>query len=411
MSNKNIEKQFENLLKTAEEINFDNETISDDELEKLINLLDDIKDPAQDFPSNNGQLYNEDTDESKNVNDTVLISSNPVTGVLTTIPYESSPDITEESLDELLNIKEEDFKKIEINTEVFAENVKAIFPDVSKEGINKLLNVVNKYRSGVKFSYFNELPDFAKKHINEFAINSAPVGADRNSIQRLKNILAKELFNTFITQNYSTKAFKDISKFTTNEINKAKEILGVDKSINDYNSKIRNEYEVTFLEKADELDKSDDEKDKEKAEKYRKVSRMFTQSYTYEDMYEAYKNRKIKVKNIQIDKFARTCQEFNRKYYTSNLNITDIFSTINVLNRVLDKKYDIVAIQKFIVAFINYTKFFSPNNIDEHVFMYYFINNIMILDVNISEHEVFNELIKENIYKFLDLIIEMDKNK
>ena len=140
---------------------------------------------------------------------------------------------------------------------------------------------------------------------------------------------------------------------------------------------------------------------------------MFIQSYTYEDMYEAYKNGKIKVKNIQVDKFKRTCQEFKRKYYNSTFQIRDIGMTIGTLDRVLDNKYNINSIKKFIVAFINYTMNFTPSNIEEHVFMYYFIQNILALDINLpkSGYETFNELVKQNIYKFIDLIIEKDELK
>ena len=140
---------------------------------------------------------------------------------------------------------------------------------------------------------------------------------------------------------------------------------------------------------------------------------MFTQSYTYEDMYEAYKLGKIKVKNIQVEKLNRTCSEFNRKYYNNTFKINDVGMTIGVLDRKLDKKYNISAIKKFIVAFINYTKNFSPSNIPEHVFMYYFIQNILALDINVPENSQieFNDLLINNINKFLDLIIEKDAQK
>lgn len=411
----NIEKQFEQLLKTADQVAGlnENEVISDEELEKVISLLEEVKDPAQDFPSNNGVIYNEDTDESRNIEDTVLISSNPITGVLNTIPYDSS-NVTEESLNTLLDLKEEDFKKVEIGFDAFIETTKMMFPEATEEDIKSLLNTVNKYRSGIKFPYFNELPNFIKKEINDFAnASSAGEQVNNNIMKQLKNQMAKELFDTLITQNYSSKAFADLSKFTTEEINKEKEKLGVGKTVGEYNTKLREEFEVGFLKKAEDLENSGEEGSKEKAEKLRKASRMFTQAYTYEDMYEAYKNRKIKVKNIQIDKFNRTCQEFNRKYYNSTFQIKDVGMTLPILDRLLDSKYNIVAIKKFIVAFINYTKFFIPANIDEHVFMYYFIQNILTLDIKLpgNEYEGFNDLLKENINRFLDLIIEMDAEK
>lgn len=410
----NTEKQFENLLKTADKVaeiyNNENETLSDEQIEEMIGMLDGVKDPMQDYPSNNGQIYNENTDPEQNVTEKVLVSANPVTGVLNTIPY-NEKEITEESIDNLLNLKDEDMRKIEIGQDAFTENIKTMYPDVTEDDLKQLLNTVNKYRSGVKFSYFNELPQIIKDEINSYASLGAPDHTNQNTVKQLKNMLAKELFDQIIVNNYSSKAFSDLSKFTTSEINKGREEL--EGSIGNYNTKLRQEYEVGFLKKAEELENSDEEGSKEAAEKLRKSSRMFTQSYTYEDMIEAFKNRKIKIKNIQIDKFNRTCQEFNRKYYNNTFKIKDVGMTVGVLDRVLDKKYDITTIKKFIVAFINYTRNFTPSNIDEHVFMFYFIQHILTLDIKIpgNEYEGFNDLLKENIYKFLDLIIERDAEK
>lgn len=411
MSN-NIEKQYENLLKAADTFEFDDEILTDEEVEKLIDAIgDDITDPAQLFPSNNGMMINERTEPERNIESKVLVSANPITGVLNTIPYEEE-NITEESLDKLLELKDEDLGKIELNWDVFVETTKSIYEGVSEEDLKHLFAITNRYRTGEKFPYFNELPEFIKKEIDTLVnVGAAENNASSNDVKRLKNMLAKELFDTIITNNYSSKAFADISKFTTNEINKEKEKLGG--SIHDYNAKLREEYEIGFIKKAEELEANDDEDSKEKASNLREASRMFTQSYTYEDMYEAYKLGKIKVKNIQVEKLNRTCSEFNRKYYNNTFKINDVGMTIGVLDRKLDKKYNISAIKKFIVAFINYTKNFSPSNIPEHVFMYYFIQNILALDINVPENSQieFNDLLINNINKFLDLIIEKDAQK
>ena len=401
-----INKQYEELLKKADEVAeiYDKEELSDEDIEKVFEFMN-TNDPSKDFPSNNGQLYNENTDPSQNISEAVYVSANPATGVLNTIPY-SDDNITEESLDALLNLKDEDFKRIEIGWDSFVESIKEMYPDADEAGLKQLFETVNKYRSGIKFPYFNELPEFIKKEINSYVnMGAAQHQASSNTIKQMKNMLAKELFDTIITNNYSSKAFTDISKFTTNEIKNE-----VANYTNDYNAKIRKEYEEGFIKKAEALESSDEEGAKETAEKLRAASRMFTQSYTYEDMYEAYKNYKIKVKNIQLDKFNRTCQEFNRKYYNNTFTIKDVGMTIPVLDRVLDKKYNINAIKKFIVIFINYTKNFTPSNIHEHVFMFYFIQHILALDIKIpgNDYEDFNELLKGNIYKFLDLIIERD---
>lgn len=411
MSN-NIENKYDELLKTADKIAdvYNKETLSDEDIEKVFDVLDE-DDPSKHFPSNNGKIYNDNTDPSQNETKQVLVSANPITGVLNTIPYENK-NITEESIDELINMKDEDFRKIEIGWDSFSESIKNMYSDADENSLKELLKAVNRYRSGEKFPYYNSLPDFIKNDIDKYVnIGAAQHQSSNNTTKQLKNMLAKELFETIITNNYSSKAFTDISKFTTNEINKEKDKIGIE--VLKYNNDIRKEYEEGFIKKAEELENIGDEEALNKAQMLRKTSRMFIQSYTYEDMYEKYKLGKIKVKQIELDKFKRTLQEFNRKYYNNKFQIKDVGMTIPVLDRCLDKKYDIDIIKRFIVIFINYSKNFTPSNIDEHVFMFYFIQNILALDIKIpgNEYENFNEIVKENIYKFLDLIEEKISKK
>lgn len=408
-----IEKQYSDLIKAADQLTFDEDPeLSDEEIENLIDAIGSQElDPSQMFPSNNGMIYNENTDPSQNVETKVLVSTNPVTGVMNTIPYEEE-EITEESLDKLLNLKPEEMGQVELNWDVFVETTKAMYDGADEEGLKQLFEAANRYRKREDFPLYNSLPTFIKKEIDNYVnLGLAEHQASYNTSKQMKNMLAKELFDTIITTNYSSKAYTDISKFSVGEINKAKEQMGG--SVHDYNAKLREEYEVGFIKRAEDLENSEEEGAAETAEKLRKTSKMFTQSYTYEEMYDAYSKGKIKVKSIQVEKFNRTCSEFNRKYYNNTFKINDVGMTVGVLDRVLDKKYNITCIKKFVVAFINYTKNFTPTNIDEHVFMYYFIQNILALDLKVPENTQveFNDLLISNINKFLDLIIEKDNQK
>ena len=94
----------------------------------------------------------------------------------------------------------------------------------------------------------------------------------------------------------------------------------------------------------------------------------------------------------------------------SNFTIRDVGTTVPALDNVLPEKYNITAIQKFIVAFIVYTRLYKPSNIAQHVFMYFFIQNILILQSNVGRMD-FNDQVKQNICKFLDLIIDLDEAK
>ena len=324
-----VERQYEALIKAADEIALaEDQELSDEEIERIIeNISNENTDPAQSFPSNNGVIFNENTDPDQNIDTKVMVTANPVTGLLNTIPYEEE-NITEESLDKLLDLMPEELGQVEINWNVFVDTTKSIYPDATEESLKQLFEVVERFRRKEEFSYYNALPDFFKKEIDGY-MKFADGGnfANHNNTKQLKNHLAKELYNTIITSNYSNKAFSDISKFAVSEINKEKEKLGG--SIHEYNNKLREEYEVGFIKKAEALESSDEEGAAETAQKLRLASRMFTQSYTYEDMYEAYNNGKIKVKSIQVEKIQRTCQEFNRKYYNKLIFHDHFFSVFN----------------------------------------------------------------------------------
>ena len=278
-----IEKQYENLIKAADQLTFDEdpELLSDDDIEKLIDAIGSQEpDPSQMFLSNNGIEYNENTDPSQNVEAKVLVSTNPVTGLMTTIPYEEE-EITEESLDKLLNLKPEEMGQVELNWDIFVETTKSMYEGADEEGLKQLFEAANRYRKREDFPLYNSLPTFIKKEIDNYAnLGLAEHQASYNTSKQLKNMLAKELFDTIITTNYSSKAYTDISKFSVGEINKAKEQMGG--SVHEYNAKLREEYEVGFIKKAEEFEKSNEEGATETAERLRKTSRMFTQSYTYE---------------------------------------------------------------------------------------------------------------------------------
>ena len=61
-------------------------------------------------------------------------------------------------------------------------------------------------------------------------------------------------------------------------------------------------------------------------------------------------------------------------------------------------------IKKFVVAFIKYAQNMKPENMEEHIFMYYFIMNIIwtkYVDENNSEDSEFKDIILNNIRNFI----------
>lgn len=411
----NVNKNYDELLERADELGKlmgENEELTDAEVDKLAEILDQDKDPAQDLPSNNGVLEN--TSSKNEIKSEKVVGTITGSGGVHTIPLAQAPNVvTEESVDNLINMKEEDISKLDIQREFLDEYVSTSFPDLklSESDVNTLQLAVNRYKSGEKFQYFKSLPQAIQTQISRVANEGGMQRQASLSIMNaMKNNLAKDLFDVIISNNYQKTVFRDLSTFTNQELDKISK--DHEESLKEFENMHQHKYEVEMIEMADKLEQEhpDDEEALEKAMMLRLCSHAFIQAYTYEEMYQAYAAGKIKIKPIMIDKFKKTCSDFNQKYYKSNFTIRDIGTTIPVLDKILPEKYNIVSIQKFIAAFISYTRLYTPSNIAQHVFMYFFIQNILLLQTTIGNQD-FNDKVKENICKFLDLIIQKDEEK
>lgn len=89
--------------------------------------------------------------------------------------------------------------------------------------------------------------------------------------------------------------------------------------------------------------------------------------------------KRVKIKNYELERPDKVFLSFNRKYFNHRLNINDIRATPGVLNRHI--KDNDIGVHKFCLAFCKYCLNFSPDNPAEHVTMYYFVKNILVLDL------------------------------
>ena len=116
------------------------------------------------------------------------------------------------------------------------------------------------------------------------------------------------------------------------------------------------------------------------------------------------------VKQIEIDKIERSCRVWNTKYEGSKFVINDLRETISTLKDQFE--FDDRIIKHFLGVFMKFTQNMKPEYIPEHIFMYYFIKNIISLKYYNHDDEEeckFYEDLKGNIYKFLTAIVEKEK--
>jgi hypothetical protein len=119
------------------------------------------------------------------------------------------------------------------------------------------------------------------------------------------------------------------------------------------------------------------------------------ESYLMTGFHDAIKNHKIKLKKFDIEKPSRAMTSFYAKYEKSSMGINDLWDITKCIPRhlgtastpVIEGKITNTTIVAFTVAFAKYCMNMRSDSVVDHVFMYYFIKNILYLDALPSGEE------------------------
>ena len=268
------------------------------------------------------------------------------------------------------------------------------FDDASADELLKMLNLFKE--NGEQKDVFNILP----QTIKDMIIRQVPIGE--------RTPLALEFFaKSFIDHiKAEIKLDSDYIEFQDS----IKKEMDIPNYIDLYNENIREVMEEQMLEKADIIEP----KNKEHADRLRLVSKYFTYSHSYGLMIKRIENYKSNGGDIstklgsRLSKFNKLCNKFNRGYASSKFNIRDIREVAPILDRILPDDISMDNIKRFIILFVDTTKGMQPidSRIHQHTYMYYFINNIVMLD-HIDELKTdFSKDIVINIKKVIKLITD-----
>lgn len=410
-----INEQYEKLLEMGDKIG--EEMVKEDESKPLTD--EQIKDIATTLSSADvspdTKLYNDIRSEERSNEDGYAAIETPVinpnngmvvtagdVGAATNITIDQDIDI-----DQIMNldgIDDFDVSTVDITEESLTKAVAGIYPGIkiNKEDISALINLAKRVAKGEEFRYYQAMPQNIKNSINLVLGDMAPTMGSYHKEGR--NFVAKELLDSIVEQSVTDTANKDLNTAMLNTLSdlnqSSQEVMA------DYFKLQKEQYEVNYPAQADvfekaiengEIKEEDIESIQAKIKIYRGVAHSFVQSYMLTEMMDAYRNGKCKVKNIQISKIKRTCEDFNCMYMRSTNAINDLRLVIPVLDRHLSEDIHIDTIKKFVCIFVNYTRKMSPANIVEHTFMYYFIKHILSLDhynkSNSNEEEFYSALI------------------
>ena len=390
-----MEQQQNNVIEFTkkEEQNIDNimektiegRQLSDKEIEQLDDILGKVE-PTK-IPE-----YDNEEGEYKKAN-TIL---DPNTGELKIVDTTSQEDDEEDSFEDMVKkidsgeinieldnspITENELKESINNNSEIGENF-----DLTPEAIQKLLEISNRRMKKESFNVYKEFPDEVKKMVDNFIIQSGfgLPNALSNQGRSIRNDISESLIDSFIGNIQMNRAQIDLNKEIENVFKEGS------KDITEYAVGFTEERNKKYREYAESME------DEEKKEKLLEVLDTMESAYNLDILKEFALDCKIKAYDVENPN--RVFDGFLAKYKNSTYNIYDIKLTVPILERNFADELTSKQLIAFLISFCKYTLNFNVENINQHVFMYYFIYNIIVIDTNTSEKtKSVSDKFKENI--------------
>lgn len=406
--NNNIDEVYEKMLKSAETAEPERIKLTDEQVEEILSTIESDSD-------NNFMEVAKKAAESSELVDTEIqgkIILNPITGKPMDVEEfnEENEKPLQERIDEEVNRRVDDIKQkeeedkyiikycifeffaVDLSDEAFENH------NITEEVITELIKVTEKFRislkTGKKFSYFNAMPAPIKMLIQQYQGANALTAVgnmNREARNYISSCFLNAILNTSLEEAVTGDAIQTIAKFN---VESEKKVTNVSRDlIEDLRSKIP-EYEANG--------------DHKKVEISNAIMESYEEAYTYKKLSEVV--RKLKVKRINLEKFDKYCESFNKKYLEgTNEAITDVKQAYLALSRSEYFNEEDEVYKKVIAYFIAYTSMnnMDPNNIAHHIYMYYFIFNIITLGFYDEENErdkEFNQNIVNNLQALIDII-------
>lgn len=414
-----INEAFDKLINQSEVKIEDPNKLTEEQVKKISDSIENVVDGEtqkiiDSLPSNNGveqAPYNVLVDRGEGEDKSVIAEVRiiPETGLHTVekiIPDDKNEDdIPEANLEDYLDMSAYEAETMDLDNITISDSIKKEY-DLSDEDAIHLMSLLRRVQKKEKFPYYNELPEGLKKFCNAIAVMEPECGGKVN--KPMLNAIALNALNTLLNEIAADEFIVDISNVIDNEIKKS----GADLSAI---------YEGMIIGKSEKLreaaDKAVEEGHEDTAATLRKMADACEESYKMAGFAEAIKNHKLKIRKIDIEKPQKVVRDFNTKYENSNIAINNVMDITYCIPRHLAEattppspdKITTDTINAFMVAFCMYCKNMKNTNIDEHIFMYYFIKNILYLDTTApgTEFTKFGQDLIDRIKEILETIHEV----
>lgn len=297
----------------------------------------------------------------------------------TELKDESSDDDREMTIEEFNDVPA---TELSVPDDILTSVLMEKYDNVDTKDALKLIEVMNRYKSGEKFNVFEALPDSLKQAISAEAMS---VGADKATI----NFFAKSFINDLVNNTYLDKEIQDFNEELKEVLAPMNNIAGT--IMDEYSDEVYHKFTNNLEEKANEIQNSDPDK----ANELREVSKAFNDAISLKrvcDMIEktpsiinkAYKNAR--------DNWTKFCNEYNEKVSLVNPSPRTIqYYETGLSNTNFSKDYSPEYMRAVIVLVANTVlKAIEENTLTEHVYAYYASNAMYTIAFTANNSEVNN---------------------
>lgn len=361
-----INELYSKMLETADTIGHEGFT------NESINTLKSIEDGVNELTLNEKADSNIEiqSNSSEFKGREVMTSYNPATGEQMVVDGSESiaEKIAERHLNNLINGESTD--------EGIVKEVLNEMGTMGNDAPSAMASLIARKLSGEKFNVYDAMPDDYKRQIDMIHIDAINRAGSRVKVMS-KNAIASMMLDEMI---------EDFNKSVSTQIDLDTILAGFDKDVKKLSDDVSTELGGMMMSFDEERKAEIDAAIKrcEESGKTEAIDQLKAMKETIDDAYNLDKFIEFcghcKIKNIEAkEPEKRVFSYFNSKYIKHRYTINDIRSCPDILDRHLTE-YNHIQNTLICVAFCKYCLNMSPDNMNEHTFMYYFIRNIIAID-------------------------------
>lgn len=292
---------------------------------------------------------------------------------------ENSDDDREMTIEEFNDVPA---TELSVPDDVLTSALMEKYDNVDTQDALKLIEVMNRYKSGEKFNVFEALPDSLKQAI---AAEAMSVGADKATI----NFFAKSFINDLVNNTYLDKEIQDFNEELKEVLAPMNNIAGT--IMDEYSDEVYHKFTNNLEDKANEIQDTDPDK----ANELREVSKAFNDAISLKrvcDIIEKTPSLINKAYKNARDNWTSFRNEYDKKVSLVSPSPRTIqYYETGLYNTKFSKDYSPEYMRTIIVLVANTVlRAVEENTLTEHVYAYYASNAMYTIAFTANNSEVNN---------------------